>query len=95
MQNALVFHLKSKVFNNVGNPLKAQSSIQVQRLPTMLAKLKAHLVMSCAVFVAASGFRYTHLCVCERGGFRDVRCYSEITSNTVVFVLLFFSFKVS
>ena len=46
MRNALAFHLKSKVFNNVESPLKALSSIQAQRLSTMLGKLKAQLVLS-------------------------------------------------
>lgn len=46
MRNAVAFHLKSKVFNNVERPLKAQSSIQAQRLSTMSGKLKAQLVPS-------------------------------------------------
>lgn len=58
-----MFHLKSKVFNNVGSPLKAQSSIQAQRLSTMLGNLKAQLVPS----TVCGGFR--NLCgayMCER-----------------------------
>lgn len=58
MRHALAFHLKSKVFNNVESPLKAQSSSQPQRLSTMLGKLKAQLVPS----TVCGG--YGNLCVC-------------------------------
>lgn len=44
MRNALAIHLKFKVFNNVEGGLKAQSSIQAQRLSTMSGKLKAQFV---------------------------------------------------
>lgn len=53
MSNALALHFKSEVFNNVESPLKAQSSIQAQRLSTALGELKAQLVPSsvCGEFV--------------------------------------------
>lgn len=62
MRNALAFHLKSKVFNNVESPLKAQSSSQAQRLSTLLGKLKAQLVPSsvCGGFGSLCG---VHFCV--------------------------------
>lgn len=47
MHNTLVFHVKSKVFNNAENPLEARASIQAQTLPTMFGKLKAQLVLCC------------------------------------------------
>lgn len=60
MRRALAFHLKSKVFNNVESPLKAQSSIQALRLSTMLGKVKG---------TACSEQRlwrlWTCVCVCE------------------------------
>lgn len=46
MWNALEFHLKSKVFNNVERTLKAQPSIQAQRMSTVLGQLKVQLVLS-------------------------------------------------
>lgn len=46
MWNALEFRLKSKVFNNVERTLKAQPSIQAQRMSTVLGKLKVQLVLS-------------------------------------------------
>lgn len=56
-----MFHLKSKVFNNVERPLKAQSSIQVQRSSTMVGKLKAQLVPSSLY----GGFlKQEDLCMC-------------------------------
>lgn len=69
MRHALAFHLKSKVFNNVGGPFKAQSSIQAQRMSTMLGKLKAQLVPSsvCWKIVYLCVFdedAYTEMCVC-------------------------------
>lgn len=45
-RSALVCNLKSKVFNNAEGPLKAQSSIQVQWLSTMVGKLKAKRAQS-------------------------------------------------
>lgn len=65
MRNALALHLKSEVFNNVESPLKAQSSIQAQRLSTMLGKLKVQLVPSsvCGTFGSVCG---AYFCVCVR-----------------------------
>lgn len=59
-----MFHLKSKVFNNVERPLKAQSSIQAQRLSTMLGNLKAQLVPSTVCGGFWKPVRCIFVCMC-------------------------------
>lgn len=75
MRSALVFHLKSKVFNNVERPLKAQASIQAQRLSTMVGKLKAQLGRSSV----CGGFGKLYVNVCHENAVTNL-CWREHVS---------------
>lgn len=58
-----MFHLKSKVFNNVESPLKAQSGIQALRWPTMVGKLKGQLVLNSECSGFGKLYLRLHVCV--------------------------------
>lgn len=55
MLNALAFHLKSMVLNNVERLLKAHSTIQEQWMSTVLAKLEVQLVWSGVLWLDLEG----------------------------------------
>lgn len=82
------------MFNNAEEPLKAQSSIQVQGLSTMVGKLKAQRVQS---GVHEFGREGNEMCVFSEGGRLECRdklhiCEKLLNNAITWWVFINFSF---